>query len=309
MNGIRGKPGWAWIFIVEGLFSIVVGLVGFFVVPSTPCDSKFLTENQKYIIMSRLERDRPPINPVDKFTFKDIMRSASSPHVIMVFIMFFMVGTTLYGLALFLPSIVNELELSANKTQLLSVGPFVVGFFVTVISACLSDRYESRGITVALVSVLAVVGFAVYLGAEDKFISYGALYLMVPGVYATTPVLAAWMANNSESYYRRATSVAIGFIAANSGGILSVWRFPTSEGPKFRKTTVMNLIFSILVIVISLVNMAYLSFRNKAKKQPEKRAELLDKYMVANERGEYDDGKLRAWIELGDRHPDFVYTL
>ena len=39
---------------------------------------------------------------------------------------------------------------------------------------------------------------------------------MVPGVYATTPVLAAWVANNSEPYYRRATSVAMGFIAANS---------------------------------------------------------------------------------------------
>ena len=39
---------------------------------------------------------------------------------------------------------------------------------------------------------------------------------MVPGVYASAPVLAAWMANNSEPYYRRATGVALGFITANS---------------------------------------------------------------------------------------------
>jgi hypothetical protein len=55
-----------------------------------------------------------------------------------------------------------------------------------------------------------------YLGAEHKFTLYGALFLMTPGAYATAPVLAAWMANNSEPYYRRATSVAIGFIATNS---------------------------------------------------------------------------------------------
>ena len=79
--------------------------------------------------MSRLERDRPVIKPVDKFTFKEIFRSASSPQVIMVFIMFFMVGTMLYGLALFLPSIVSQLGFSPNKTQLLSVGPFAAGFF------------------------------------------------------------------------------------------------------------------------------------------------------------------------------------
>ena len=54
--------------------------------------------------------------------------------------------------------------------------------------------------------------------------------------------------------------------------------------------------------------MAYLSFRNKVKKRPEERAKLLDKYVVASQQSE-DDSKLRAWIELGDRHPDFVYTL
>ena len=47
----------------------------------------------------------------------------------MVLIMFFMAGTLHYGLALFLPSIVNQLGFSPNKTQLLSVGPFVAGFF------------------------------------------------------------------------------------------------------------------------------------------------------------------------------------
>ena len=55
-----------------------------------------------------------------------------------------------------------------------------------------------------------------YLVAEHKFTLYGALFLMTPGAYAIAPVLSAWMANNSEPYYRRATSVAIGFIATNS---------------------------------------------------------------------------------------------
>jgi len=223
----------------------------------------------------------------------------------MVFIMFFMIGTTLYGLALFLPSIVSQLGFSPNKTQLLSVGPFAAGFFVTLFSAFWSDRYELRGITTALVSLLAVAGFALYLGAEHKFTSYGALYLMVPGVYATAPVLAAWMANNSEPHYRRATSVAIGFIATNSGGILSTWSFATKDGPKFRKTTILNLIFTILVVVGSLVNVVYLSWRNKVKKHPEERAKLLDKYKGKDD----DEGELDAWMELGDRHPDFVYTL
>jgi hypothetical protein len=56
---------------------------------------------------------------------------------------------------------------------------------------------------------------------------------------------------------------------------------------------------------------AYLSYRNKVKKRPEERAKLLEKYVVlaTKKQGEDDDEKLKSWIELGDRHPDFVYIL
>ena len=54
--------------------------------------------------------------------------------------------------------------------------------------------------------------------------------------------------------------------------------------------------------------MAYLSWRNKVKKRPGVRAKLLQKYATL-EKGIDDDGGLIAWMELGDRHPDFVYTL
>ena len=79
--------------------------------------------------MRRLERDRPAIISVDTFRFKELMRSAGSPHVIMVAILTFMNGMMTYGLTLFLPSIVHQLGFSPNNTQLMSVGPFAAAFF------------------------------------------------------------------------------------------------------------------------------------------------------------------------------------
>jgi hypothetical protein len=55
--------------------------------------------------------------------------------------------------------------------------------------------------------------------------------------------------------------------------------------------------------------MAYFSWRNKVKKRPAVRAKLLEKYVAADKEGGCDDGGLSAWIELGDRHPDFVYAI
>lgn len=113
-------------------------------------------------------------------------RALCSPHVLLVFALFFMLGTTLYGLALFLPSIVHQLGFGATRTQLLSVGPFAAAFFgacgallplpfprgltgviiVTLGAAYLSDRYNSRAVPAAALSALAVVGYAVYLSAS-----------------------------------------------------------------------------------------------------------------------------------------------
>lgn len=78
--------------------------------------------------MARLENDRPFVNPLDEFKWRYVLRSFTAPHVILVFLIFFMGGTNLFGLALFLPSIVNQLGNSPNRSQLLSVGPFAVAF-------------------------------------------------------------------------------------------------------------------------------------------------------------------------------------
>jgi MFS family permease len=101
--------------------------------------------------------------------------------------MSFIQATLINGFAFFLPSIVYQLGFSTNVTRLLSAGPFAVaclgensskrdmspGLFtaysstgppVTLITAFLSDHYELRGITAAIVSMLSVAGFALFLG-------------------------------------------------------------------------------------------------------------------------------------------------
>ena len=112
---------------------------------------------------------------------------------------------------------------------------------VILISGYLSDHYQSRGIITASIATLAVVGYSVYFSnkhsttlqnlswftkidyftaANGKFVAYGAFYLMVPGMFGIVPTLYAWLANNSEPYYRRAMSIAIGTVMANLVRIL-----------------------------------------------------------------------------------------
>ena len=88
--------------------------------------------------MKRLEADRPTISPNDHFSFREVLKSFTSLHVIILFIMFFLNGMTLFGLALFLPSIVNQFGFTPIQTTLLGCvdGAVESMFSVTIHSGC-----------------------------------------------------------------------------------------------------------------------------------------------------------------------------
>lgn len=58
MNGIQGKEGWRWIFILEGIFTIVISFFVFLLVPDFPEKTKILTAAEKEHLLETLHRDK-----------------------------------------------------------------------------------------------------------------------------------------------------------------------------------------------------------------------------------------------------------
>jgi len=229
----------------------------------------------------------------EPFAFSNILDAFRSPFVILVGIPLFFNGTTLYGLAYFSPTIVGALGHSTNQTQLLTVPPYACSFVVSLVSSYFADKYKRRGITVALLSTIAAVGYIMFLVSPNKKVNYAALYFQIIGVYGAAPCLCTWLANNVQPFYKRATAVAYGFIMTNAGGILSTWIF--TNPPRFTFPTRLDLAFSIGMIVMALVIDVYLRLANRKK-------------MAAMDASEYKDTPEER-VRLGDRHPLFLYTL
>ncbi|TFK25155.1 MFS general substrate transporter [Coprinopsis marcescibilis] len=303
MEGVGGKKGWEWIFILEGLFTTLFGLVSFWLVPQTTEGVRMLSRGEKDATTRRLERDRPFLLMDEKFRPAEIWNALTSVHVFLIFVLFFLGGSIFFAFALFLPSIIRQMQFSPLESQLLSVGPFAAAFFVSLFVAWFSDKYNSRGVPTMVLCSMLTVGWGMFYAAPNTWVAYGSFFLMVPGVYASSPIASAWLANNSEPYFRRASSIALAFMATNAGGILSTWRFPTSEGPRFQKTTIMNTIFSFIMVMCAVSNIFLLKWLQKRKEQ--NRDKLLEPFLADKE---HDGGK-KAWLVLGDRHPDFKYTL
>ncbi|KAF5349217.1 hypothetical protein D9756_009501 [Leucocoprinus leucothites] len=295
MDGIGNKPGWSWIFILEGLFTFLFGLLSFFLLPRTPAHAYFFNDKEKNYVMTKLREDgiegRDP--SIDAFSWREVGQAFTLPQVWLLAVVLFCDGTVLFGLAYFAPSIVQGLGYTASRAQLMTVPPFAVAFVTATISAWISDRYRCRGLILILSSLMCVIGFAMFLGSTKHNVQYGSLFFSIPGTYIVAPTLSTWLANNATPHTRRATAIAIGFILTNSGGILATWLLGSlSAPPRYTKATITLLIFSIVMVIFSGLNWWYLWDQNKKKRA-----------MRATMTRSQEDPK------LGDRSAWFEYNL
>lgn len=313
LDGRGDLAGWSWIFIIEGLFTFLWGVVSFFIFPASIESSKYLNHSEKALLKARLAKDRPMADEtLERFSFTEVLASLKSPHVLINCVSLFMSGTVLYSLAYFQPTIVNSLGYSASRSQLMSVPPFVVAFAVMLFTAYISDKYCTRGLVTSGCALMGMIGFILFYVAapDDTSLKYASLFISLPGVYSTIPPLSAWQSNNSEGHYRRASSIALGFIASNLGGILSTWIFPQSEKPGYRTGTLVGVSFCAGMILTVACNLIWLRTANRYKIVH--REKLLKDYPTHDHsqslHPENTSVRKKAWADLGDRHPDFKYT-
>lgn len=141
------------------------------------------------------------------------------------------------------------------------------------------------------------------LASGSKDSDYGALFLQIVGIYALTPCIITWNANNIQPHYRRATAVGIGVASVNIGGIVSTWLY--TDAPRFHKATSINLSFSLGIAVVSTGLIFYFRRRN-AERRREIQGLLQPGGQGKGDRG-WDSPEERR--RLGDRHPRFEYTM
>ncbi|KAA1083034.1 hypothetical protein PGT21_023514 [Puccinia graminis f. sp. tritici] len=306
LDGVCGIPGWGWIFIVEGIFTTLCGVAGFFIFPRSLSTCGFLTPDQRRIMTVRLEQDRPLEVQMteEKFSWYQVACAFKSPHVLLAAASLFMIGSNLYGLAYFEPSIVKTFGYSARMTQLVSVPPFAVGFVAMLVSSYLSDHYGARGATAIAMASLAFAGYLMFMISNSTVVRYFSLFLSTAGIYSASPTLYAWIANNSAPHYRKATAIALGPIAANTGGIVSTWLFSSSQNTHYQAAPIVNICFSAGIAILCSINLIWLrSCNQKREAQKEETDVLTEKGQSIVKNMDYEE-----WLRLGDKYQTFRYA-
>ncbi|POV96264.1 hypothetical protein PSHT_15232 [Puccinia striiformis] len=325
LDGFWGHAGWSWVFLIEGFVTVLFGIIGLVLLPSSIKEAKFLTKEEKSVIIARLARNDAsnPVLAVNltkkyplKSTTQQVWEALKSPQVIIMTVAHFLSAFNISSLAYFAPTIINSFGYSPRATQLYSVPPIALSFFTLLGVSYLSDHYQARGLATIFGAVLSVIGFALFYISEDYKVRYGSLFISMPGAYAVVPSLAAWATSNSAPYRRKASTIAITAISGGFGGLLCVWVFVIASKPRYYLPTGLSIAFGVALIICCILNTIWLKRAQEIKSR--RRNQILNKFsiqspgadssvdeMVENERALLS---AQAWDHLGDQHPDFKYT-
>ncbi|KAL2121383.1 hypothetical protein VTJ04DRAFT_5410 [Mycothermus thermophilus] len=296
MHGVGGKPGWAWIFILEGLLTVLFAFASFWMVHDFPSEAKFLSRQDLARVLRRLREDNQSSAAQEHYSSQALWSSMLDWKMWLGMSIYMGTTVPLYAFSIFLPTIIRDLGWAQTvvQTQLYSVPPYVAAALLTVVVGWAADRTRTRGIYNLMSSALGAVGFTMLLASKDPAVQYAGTFLGALGIYPCISNTITWMANNVEGVYRR--GIILGFVIGwgNLNGIVSsnIYFSP----PRYIEGHAIVLAFlAVFLFGGSLLMTVLLRLENSKRR--------------AGKRDYWIEGKSEKEVaQRGDLRPDFIYT-
>lgn len=187
MDGLAGLAGWQWLFLLEGLPSIVLGVAAYFYLTERPSEASWLSQEERAWLTRKLEEERlnAGATPV-RGSLKDVFRS---PAVLALGVVFFCINVELGGVSFWMPQLIRSYGFSFYQTGLIGVLPMCIGALGMVLLSRRSDRRGERIGHLAAAMLLAAIGW----GATSAFyvspvIAICGVGLAAAGTYAALSI-------------------------------------------------------------------------------------------------------------------------
>ncbi|OJA16047.1 hypothetical protein AZE42_05487 [Rhizopogon vesiculosus] len=207
---------------------------------------------------------------------------------------------SVYGIILFLPTIIYNFGYSTPISQLLTIPPYVIATITLFVCAHYSDKLKTRSPFILAGLTMCLIGLSINISSAPSGVKYFGTFFVVIGGYVAVPGLVSWLGNNLSGQYKRGIGMGLHIGIGNFSGAIAAVIYRSQDSPRFILGHAIALMFiGIGFIVVPIV--AFLYKKINAQRDATQR--------LALERGEkvqYSDQEIR---ELGDRAPDFRYTL
>lgn len=263
-----------------GIVTTVLGVICLATLTDRPETARWLTAEEKILAVARVKSERLQTAELnDKFTWKKFRRGIINPVVLPTCLIMILNSITVYGLSFFLPTIVRSIfpDRTVRDQQLLTVPPYAVGSFMCLAISYVSWRMDKRGIFLIFLSFFAIVGHAMYLGAKEATLRYGATFLPVCGIFVYGALSNSLVSASVVSDTARSTAVAVNAMGVSLGGIISTWIYLPNDGPGYPVGNGVNLAAQGTLLIVAICQYFWIEKDNKRRELRNVEEELAGK--------------------------------
>jgi D-galactonate transporter len=223
LDGVMGFKGWQWLFIIEGVPSVLLGLVTWFYLTDRPEHAAWLSAEQKAWLAAKLNAEIAAKQAVKDLTLGEAL---SSPKVITLSLIYFGFVGALYGMQFWLPQIVKAFGLTNAQTGFVTAIPYLFGTIAMILWARHSDASRERVLHVGAPLLLTALALGVSSYISDPTMTMVVLTVAAIGVFCTFAVFwtlpTAWLSGTAAAG-AIALINSIGNLAGFGGPYLIGW--------------------------------------------------------------------------------------
>ncbi|PKX92270.1 MFS general substrate transporter [Aspergillus novofumigatus IBT 16806] len=249
-EGYQVMGGWRWLFIIEGLLSLIAGMIAFAVLPDTPDASSGpvkwpLNASEREWAVERMRRDRVSYRKSDGSVWLGLRLALLDYRVWMLALVACTQGSTA-GYTSFYPEMVKSMHIGDTVVTLLcTVPPYILAAIVTLVVAWLSDQFRSRSVPIAASMTVMIVGIVVEMCTSRSGVRYLASFLYITGCNSAFPLPRAWVATAvSQTPEKCSCAAAILEVITALSYIWSAYFFRNEDAPRYRSGMILLIVFA-----------------------------------------------------------------
>jgi ACS family tartrate transporter-like MFS transporter len=182
MDGVLGVKGWQWIYLLEAIPTVVVGVFVLVKMTDQPSAAKWLTEAERAWLGRTLQAERRAVEEGGRY---GILEGMTNPKVLLLAVNYLGIVTASLGLLLFAPQIIRSLGVSNMNTGYGTSLAYLCGAVSMVIFGWLSDRLGDRRWLLFATCTISTLGLLIAGATMGTWWSLGGMCIATTGFYGT----------------------------------------------------------------------------------------------------------------------------
>jgi len=250
MDGSLGLAGWKWLFILQGVVTFVIAIVGYFVLPDFPHNTKWLTEEERSLAHNRMELDTTS-NQGNTSTMKGLKQAAKDP-VVWLFCFMAHMHLAANGFKNFFPTVVKSLNFNTTLTLVLTCPPYLIAGAVTIAVSWSSGKFNERTWHITISKIVATIGFAASAATLDTAGRYVSMVIFTIGTYGVNSLILGWCGSVCGQTKEK-KAVAIGMVTTimNISFIWTPYLWIEDTAPRFVPAMAASCAFSLATAALA----------------------------------------------------------